>query len=353
MLATGLADHGLEVDVATTDPLDSLSSVAMQGNMTIRRFPTIGHDEVFLLSPRLAFWVLRHAGRYDLIHAHSYHTPLALVGAIAARLHRIPLVVTPHYHGTGHTKTRQYLHRPYRKLGAWMIRQAALLICNSEAECSLMHRDFGERPTKVVLPGVDSAVEPMAASEPSPNGTTVLAGGRLEDYKQVEVVVRAVQQLPPTFRLVVFGEGPALEQIQATAIDTGVVERVEFIGRVTDEDLAQRFRAANVFVSMSRKEAFGLTVLEAAAAGTAVVCSDIPAYREMAGRLSDGALRLVDVDSGPGAVADAVKASATAPRPTAPLRSALPSWEAMVTGVLDGYRGVLAARGRLQPEGMP
>jgi glycosyltransferase involved in cell wall biosynthesis len=233
-----------------------------------------------------------------------------------------------------------------------MIRQAALVICNSEAECSLIRRDFGDRPTKVVLPGVESGVALESAGEPNANGTTVLAGGRLEEYKQVEVVVRAVERLPATFRLVVFGEGPALEQITATATRTGVHERVDFVGRLSDADLAQRFRTANVFVSMSRKEAFGLTVLEAASAGTAVVSSDIPAYRELASRLPDGALRLVDVDAGPDLVADAINAAAAAPRPIAPLRSALPSWEAMTSGVLEGYRGVLAARGRLQPEGL-
>lgn len=356
MLAGGLAERGLDVEIATTEPTASASSVEIQGPITVRRFPTIGHDEVFLLSPRLAFWLLRNAGRYDLIHAHSYHTPLALVGAMAARLHRIPLVATPHYHGTGHTRAREFLHRLYRTLGAWMIRQAALIICNSEAECSLIHHDFGDRPTRVVLPGVETAVALVAgatADEPRPDGLTVLAGGRLEDYKQVEVVVRAVGRLPSNARLIVFGEGPALEQIQATARAAGVLGRVDFAGRLTEADLAYRFRTASVFVSMSRMEAFGLTVLEAAAAGTAVVCSDIPAYREMAGRLPDGALRLLDVDAGPDVVADAVLAAALAVQPTPPARAALPSWEAMVSGVLEGYRGVLSARGRLQPEGQP
>jgi glycosyltransferase involved in cell wall biosynthesis len=346
-LATGLSRRRLDVEVATTDPTEPSPTIEELGSLVIRRFPTIRREGVFLLSPRLALWLLLEAGRFDLVHAHSYHTPFALVSAVAARVHRVPLVVTPHYHGTGHTRARRVLHRPYRRLGAWMIRQAALVLCNSEAEGALIRRDFGAGlRIKVVLPGVGTSGTRPAIDASASNGRTILAGGRLEGYKQVEVVVRALGQLPPEFHLVVFGEGPDLDQIAAAAREVGVSPRVEFVGRVTDEDLERRFRTADVFVSLSRKEAFGLTVLEAAAAGTAVVCSDIPAYREMAGRLPQGALRLLDVDADPGVVAQSIRAAAEGPRPTAPLASNLPSWEAMVAGVLEGYREVLAGRGR-------
>ena len=353
-LAKGLGARGLDVEVATSMAPEASDRVEVDGNVTVRRFSTIWRDEVFFLSPRSAIWMIRNGGRFDLIHAHSYHTPFALVGAIAARLHRVPLVVTAHYHGTGHTKTRRFLHRPYRRLGAWMIRQAALLICNSEAEETLIGHDFGASlPTVVVLPGIEIEIGAAKGERPATAGTTVLAGGRLEGYKQVELVVRAIELLPDDVRLTVFGEGPDLEQIVATARDSGVADRVDFVGRLTDEDLARRFRTADVFVSLSRKEAFGLTVLEAAATGTAVVCSDIPAYREMAGRLPDGALRLVSVDADPGAVAESIKAAAKAPRPTAPPATSLPSWDAMVGGVIDGYRTVLGARDRSGASRLP
>lgn len=348
MLVAGLVRRRFEVAVVTTDPPGSFPEVEVRDMLTVRRFPTIRRDDVFFLSPSLTFWLLTNAGAFDLIHAHSYHTPLALVGAIAARLRRVPFVISPHYHGTGHTAVRRFLHRPYRSLGAWMIRQAALVICCSEAERSLIRLHFGAGlPIKVVEYGVDAALMLPASSGPA-NGKMVLTGGRLEEYKQVGIVVKAMEHLSADFRLVIFGAGPALEDIRATARERGVLDRVEFVGRVTDAELGQLFRTACVFVSMSRNEAFGLTVVEAAAVGTPVVSSDIEAYREMAGRLTADAIHLVDVDADPAGVATAIRAAADAPRPTLAAVSTLPTWDGMAAETVEGYRSVLFARGQAQ-----
>ena len=228
-----------------------------------------------------------------------------------------------------------------------MVRHAALVLCNSEAERTLVTRDFGsDLSTKVVLPGIDEAWAFNAEPATSLAGDVVLTGGRLEPYKQVDRVVQSISDLPSTYRLVVFGEGPDLERIVATAAECGVADRVEVAGRMADDALNEAFRTASVFVSLSRQEAFGLTVLEAAAVGTPVVCSDIPAYREVSGLLPAGAITLLDVDVAPRAVADAIAAAAAAPRPEAPSLSLLPTWSTMAAGILDGYRSVLVSRGR-------
>jgi glycosyltransferase involved in cell wall biosynthesis len=350
MLAAGLVRRRFGVDVATTDPSRSLPPFEAREGLSVRRFPTIRNDDVFFLSPRLAFWLLRNAGAYDLVHAHSYHTPLALIGAIAARFHRVPFVVSPHYHGTGHTAARRFLHRPYRLFGSWMIRQAALVICCSEAERALVRHHFGAGiPTTVVQYGVDAIPATARATRPATNGKTILAGGRLEAYKQVGIVVSALQRLPLDFRLIIFGDGPALPEIRAEAHSIGVGGRVDFVGRVSDDELRLQFRAADVFVSMSRNEAFGLTVAEAAAAGTAIICSDIPAYREMADRLPEDAIRLLDVDVDPAVLAEAIRMTAEKPRPAAGALSSIPTWDEMAAQTVEGFRSVFGRRRRAQP----
>ncbi len=347
MLATGLATRPFDVVVATADPSGTLPPSEAQGGVAIRRFPTIRHDDVFFLSPRLAIWLLRNAGRFDLVHAHSYHTPLALVGAIAARLRHVPFVISTHYHGTGHTPGRRLLHGPYRLFGTWMIRQASLVICCSEAERALIREHFGAwLPTLVVHYGLDTKPMPPAGPRPATERRTVLAGGRLEGYKQVDLVVRAVEHLPDDVRLVVFGDGPALPEIQSIARNWQLQERIDFVGRVSDEDLGRLFQSASVFVSLSRNEAFGLTVAEALAAGTVAVCSDIPAYRELADKAPDGAISLVDVDADAAEVAAAILVAADAPRPNISDGPAGPTWDDMVAETVDGYRGVLEARRR-------
>ena len=71
----------------------------------------------------------------------TYVRPIcvALLAAAAARRHRVPLAVTPHYHGTGHSLVRRLLHVPYRPVGAWLLRQAQMVVCVSQAEQRLIH----------------------------------------------------------------------------------------------------------------------------------------------------------------------------------------------------------------------
>lgn len=341
MLATGAARAGFDVEVLTTDPTGRLPAVDRGGGVMVRRFSTLRGSDVFYLSPRLGWWLIRHAREFDLIHAHSYHAPLALFAAIAAKIHGVPFIVTPHYHGTGHTQARRLIHSVYRAFGAWMVRRAALVICNSEAECNLVRSDFGAtRPTAVILPGVD--LQDLVDALPFEDaGKVVLTGGRLEAYKQVDRVVQAMTHLPVEYRLVIFGEGPARPSIEAVVQEHGLVERVAMLGRVSGADLARWFRTATVFVSLSRKEAFGLTVLEAAAAGSAVVCSDIPAYREMAERLAGYPVALVPLDARAPDIAAAIDSAATSQWPSAGDLPALPTWDAMVDQITAAYRRAL------------
>jgi len=342
MLVRGLRGAGWMVEVLTTDPGGSLPPHVVRDGGPVRRFPTLRGDATFFLSPRLAWWLLLHGRRYDLIHGHSYHTPLALVAAVAAWLHRRPFVLTTHYHGTGHTPMRSRLHRPYRALGRWMVRRAALVVCCSVAECVLVRRDFGGAlPTMVVTPGV--TVEGFATAEPFEGlpGVTVLAGGRLEDYKQVDTVVRAMASLPTDHHLYIFGDGPALPEIEDLARQSDATDRIHLLGRLSQADLHRWFRSADVFVSMSREEAFGLTVIESAVAGAAQVVSDIPAYVEMRERLSGLPVAMLPVDSGPAEVAAAIRATATEPVDQTAGNVRVPTWEAMTDRVISGYRGVL------------
>jgi hypothetical protein len=169
----------------------------------------------------------------------------------------------------------------------------------------------------------------------------ILAGGRLEPYKQVDLVVRALQHLPANRRLLVFGEGPDRERLEAIAGSVGVAPRVTFAGRLPDDELDEQLGQAAVFASMSRKEAFGLTVLESAAAGAPVVASDIPAYREVAELLPAGTVQLVDVDADPATLAAAIEEAVNGERPIPPSPATLPTWDSMATGVAAVYGRVL------------
>ena len=77
-----------------------------------------------------------------------------------------------------------------------------------------------------------------------------------------------------TADLVIGGAGPALERLEAQAEESGIGDRVHFVGRLTREQVAAAMAGAAVFVMPSRLEPFGIVVLEGWRAGTAVVATD-------------------------------------------------------------------------------
>jgi phosphatidylinositol alpha-mannosyltransferase len=109
---------------------------------------------------------------------------------------------------------------------------------------------------------------------------TVLFVGRHEERKGLSTLLGALDGLPADVRVWVGGEGPETETLRATVADDA---RVEWLGRFDEEEKVARLRAADVFVAPSIKgESFGIVLLEAMAAGTPVVASDLPGYAKVA-----------------------------------------------------------------------
>jgi glycosyltransferase involved in cell wall biosynthesis len=337
-LSRGLVRRGVVVEVITTDPSATCPLVEERDGIVVRRFRTVANDSVFFLSPGLARWLFREADRYDLLHAHSYHTPLALTAAVAARRHRIPLVFTPHYHGTGHSPLRALLHRPYRPFGARVVHGAQAIVCVSAAERVLLIKDFAVARRVTVIPnGVDLNEIRAATRQPRKAGSVVLAVGRLERYKRLDALIAATASLPPDHRLVVVGDGPDRSRLEALARELGIADRVELTGQIAEGALHGWLQSADVLATLSTVEAFGLTLLEGAAAGARIVASDIPAHREVAGYLPPDAVRFVSPKAGPVEIATTIEAAVKSSVDADAVAAMVPSWDDMASRVLQLY----------------
>ena len=112
--AAAMAAKGAEVTVVTQVPRRAgLSPREVRDGYTVESHPLPIGSTFDVPSPAAvrAAW---RSGHFDVMWLHSYHTPLA---CLAAERAKAPLVLTPHYHGAGHTRLRQALHRPYRPAG--------------------------------------------------------------------------------------------------------------------------------------------------------------------------------------------------------------------------------------------
>lgn len=207
---------------------------------------------------------------FDVVHLHEPLVPGPCLTSLVVA--DIPLVGT--FHAAGESAAYRWAAR---QLG-WAARRLAHRCAVSAEAAALARRSFGGRYD--VLPnGVE--VDRFAEAEPWPTqGPTVLFLGRHEPRKGLAVLIEALPGLPRDVRLWVAGHGPETFRLQAA---TAGDPRVAWLGRISDEERAARLRGADVLCAPSTHgESFGVVLLEAMAAGAAVVASDLTGYAAVA-----------------------------------------------------------------------
>jgi phosphatidylinositol alpha-mannosyltransferase len=180
--------------------------------------------------------------------------------------------------GTFHRSGPSQAYDRFQGLTRWGARKLTLRTAVSDdARATASAALEGEY---VVLPnGVE--VERFAKATPWPtDGRTIFFVGRHEPRKGLEVLLAAMEQLPRDVRLWVGGDGPDTARLsQQHASD----DRIEWLGRLADGEVARRLRGADVFCAPSLfGESFGVVLLEAMAAHTPIVASELPGYRNVA-----------------------------------------------------------------------
>jgi phosphatidylinositol alpha-mannosyltransferase len=120
------------------------------------------------------------------------------------------------------------------------------------------------------------------------DGPVIFFVGRHEPRKGLDILLTALRYLPADVRVWIGGDGPETTALQAQ--HTGD-PRLEWLGRISDDEKASRLRAADVFCAPSlRGESFGVVLLEAMAARTPIVASDLDGYRNVARSGADALL---------------------------------------------------------------
>lgn len=137
---------------------------------------------------------------------------------------------------------------------------------------------------------------------------TVHFQGRLVSMKNPGLLIEAVARSQEEWRLTIGGDGPLRDELEQKASELDVADRVDFLGYVPEEDLQSRYAKSHVYALPSSYEGMPLTVLEAAASGTAVVASP----RAATDFVTTDIGRIVDPD--PARFAEAIDELAADPR---------------------------------------
>lgn len=343
-LASSLVRAGHDVDVITPDHVGNLPSIEMIDGVRVVRCPQLFPTEHFAFAPSITSHVKGSRSTYDLLHVHGYHATAAL---FAAAGWKGPMVFSTHYHGTGHSLVRSALHLPYKPFGKFILNRANAVIAVSPPEGALLADHFPKIADRihVISNGVRvSEIRSSVAFERNevglaPETRVVLVSGRQETYKRVDRAISAMRHLDSRYRLIVTGDGPARGFAEDHARKEGLTDRVEFLGRVSSEDLGRWRRTASVFVTLSEQEAQSVVLLEAIAAQTPAVASDIPAHRSVAD-LAPKAVQLLPLT---GSTADIARAIERAVDITVE-PSAVLDWEDVRRMTMAVYRSVLGLR---------
>ncbi len=202
--------------------------------------------------------------------------------------------------GTFHRSGPSGAYAALRPLVEWGANRLALRCAVSEEALTTAHGALGGE-YDLLFNGIE--VERFAKATPAmTDGPTIVFVGRHEERKGLSVLLEAMTRLPPEVRLWVTGEGPQTAELRAAY---GNNQRVEWLGRVSDEDKASLLTGADVFCAPSlHGESFGVVLLEAMAAHTPIVASDLDGYRKVA---RDGADALLVPPGDPIALAAALE----------------------------------------------
>jgi glycosyltransferase involved in cell wall biosynthesis len=337
-VAQGCAEAGDDVTVYTHQ-IDGSPADEWVGAVRVRRFPLTVRSATYPLSLSLFHQLRSQTADFDLLHVHSYHT---LVGHAAVGS-GLPLIFTPHYHGTGHSPLRAFLHRLYRPVGGREFKAADAVICVSDAERDLVIKDFPDVATKVgTIPnGVDPKPRESGGKPLMLHERVLLTVGRLERYKNVDLVIDAFRALPSSAILVVVGDGPDRARLERYAKASEPGWPVLFAGRIQESMLERLFAQATVVISASDHEAFGITLAEGLASGARVVASAIPAHAALARMAgADAPISLVDPRDTRKFTALLAESAYAGRLPIGYLK--LPSWTEVVADTRELYARVLS-----------
>ena len=231
-------------------------------------------------------------GDFDVLHLHEPNAPSLSMLALAVA--EGPIVATFHA-STTKSLTLSVFQGILRPFHEKIVGRIAVSDLARRWQMEALGSDAVEIPNGVDVPAFANA--PLLEGYPRP-GKTVLFLGRFDERRKgMDVLLRGLPVLAerfPDVQVLIVGRGDADELCEEAG---PLADNLRFLGQVDDDEKASALRSADVYCAPNTGgESFGIVLVEAMAAGTAVVASDLDAFRHV---LRDGqAGRLVPVDDG-------------------------------------------------------
>ena len=234
----------------------------------------------------------------DIIHVHTEFS-IGSFGRIIAKQLNIPIVATYHtyYEDYLYYVTKGYFNYISKNLLKTLTRFYAdktvnSLIVPAEKIKDLFINKYNYKKEIAVIPtgiaierfykeNVDKKKkeEIYKSLKVDKDDFLILFVGRVAEEKNIEFLIEAHKKLVKEdnkYKLIIVGDGPDIKNLKELSKD--IKDNVVFAGKSLWEDVPCYYDIADIFVTASRSETQGLTVLEALASSTPVVCANDPSY---------------------------------------------------------------------------
>ncbi|MFH1858622.1 MAG: glycosyltransferase family 4 protein, partial [Candidatus Omnitrophota bacterium] len=162
---------------------------------------------------------------------------------------------------------------------------ASFYVANSLFTKAMIESRYSSRLDGVVTPGISPLLfGKFPEDEGAVHHKRILYVGRLSPEKGISHlpdIFEGVVARHPDAVLTVVGDGPERRRLESRLLEKGLSEKVVLTGQLGYEELVTYYHQADLYIHCSNKESFGMTVLEAMAAGLPVIASDLPIIRQV------------------------------------------------------------------------
>jgi len=231
---------------------------------------------------KLAPFSLKRLKEFDVVHVHGLGF-FADYLALTRLLHNKPLILSTHG-GIFHTKDISFIKKAYFNLiGRLALKQFAKVVAVSSNDLKLFRKIVPEKKLVLIENAID--FEKLQKTKSNPETNNFLFVGRLSKNKGLKELLKAfavVKKEKPDFMLRIVGREFDLtkKELQKEINELGLEKNVMLLGEVTDKELDEAYGISGIFVSASSYEGFGISTVEAMAAGLIPILNDIPSFRE-------------------------------------------------------------------------
>ena len=296
-MAQLLQNDGYQISVVTPKIYKGSHYFEQQNGIKVYRFPFFAGSKLLIEYRKIPYLkmslffisgffltlyiLLKH--QCNIIHVH-WAIPTGLIGVLAARLLRKPLIVT--IHGSDLRMALENLGL-LRKIFIYVCKSANHLNCVSGMQKEEMERlGFASEKISTIPMGVDEVFLESGKNRKMESGNqlfTILSNRNLLPIYNVSLLIRAIPNVikeESKVKFLIAGDGSEKENLRKEAKNLNVTSYVRFLGRVPHHEMPNLLAQADIYVSTSLYDGTSVSLLEALAAGVFPIVTDIPSNRE-------------------------------------------------------------------------